>query len=54
MAAALAFFASRAEVGSIAYISARVLKREPFEGRGNPFGAAPVEDEVGLERVRGF
>jgi phage FluMu gp28-like protein len=55
MAAALAFFASRAEVGKVAYISARgVGKRESFEGRGNPFGAAPVEDEIAVGRVRGF
>jgi len=55
MAAALAFFASRAEVGKVAYISARgVGKREGFEGRGDPFGSAPVEDEMGARRVRGF
>ncbi|MFZ0677332.1 MAG: hypothetical protein WAN07_06535, partial [Candidatus Binatus sp.] len=55
MAAALAFFASRAEVGKVAYISARgVGKRESFEGRGNPFGSAPVEDEMVGGRVRGF
>jgi phage FluMu gp28-like protein len=55
MAAALAFFASRAEVGKVAYISARGLgKREEFEGRGDPFGSAPVEDEIAAGRVRGF
>ena len=55
MAAALAFFASRAELGSIAYIPARQMgKREAFETRGNPFGSAPVEEEMVWGRVRGF
>ena len=55
MAAALAFFASRVESGKIAYIPVRkVGAREGFEGGGNPFGAAPVEDEMLSGRVRGF
>src|SRR5271156_3356917 len=52
MAAALAFFATRAEPGRIGYIAAR-RARDHFEARGDPFGAAPVEDvEVG--KLRGF
>ncbi|HEY6300647.1 MAG TPA: hypothetical protein VIW95_13485, partial [Candidatus Binatus sp.] len=55
MAAALAFFASRAEQGSIAYTPARAAgKREGLYVRDNPFGAAPVEDEMVGGRVRGF
>ena len=55
MAAALAFFASRAELASIAYTSARAAgKREGLYVRDNPFGAAPVEDESIGGRVRGF
>ena len=55
MAAALAFFASRAEVGRIAYIPARgVGMRGGFEGSANPFGAAPVEEDSVGGRVRGF
>jgi phage FluMu gp28-like protein len=55
MAAALAFFASRAEVGSIAYISVPVVgKREWFERPGNPFGSAPAEDEMVMRGARGF
>src|SRR5260370_36455541 len=55
MAAALAFFASRADGGKIAYIPARgVGKREGFERPGNPFGAAPMEDEMVGGRARGF
>ena len=56
MAAALAFFASRAEVGKIAvhFGARRMGKREEFEGRGNPFGSAPVEDEIGAGGRSGF
>ena len=55
MAAALAFFASRAEVGRIAYIPARgVGMRGGFEGSANPFGAAPVEEDSVGGRARGF
>ncbi|MGH7923754.1 MAG: hypothetical protein ACREQH_04090, partial [Candidatus Binatus sp.] len=55
MAAALAFFASRAEVGRIEYFAARgVGKREGFEGRIDAFGAPPVEEDLVGGRVRGF
>jgi phage FluMu gp28-like protein len=57
MAAALAYFASRCDAGQIAYTPARGIgngKRDGFEGRGNPFGAAPLEDEMVGGRVRGF
>ncbi len=52
MAAALAFFATRAEPGKIGYIAAR-RARDSFEARGDPFGAAPAE-EVEVGRIRGF
>jgi phage FluMu gp28-like protein len=52
MAAALAFFATRAEPGKIGYIAAR-RARDSFEACGDPFGAAPVE-EVEVGRIRGF
>jgi phage FluMu gp28-like protein len=55
MAAALAFFASRADGGQIAYIAAgKGGKRVGFEGRGNPFGAAPIDEDGVSGRVRGF
>jgi len=55
MAASLAFFASRAEVArSHTFRRAGLGKREWFEGRGNPFGSAPVEDEMVGGRARGF
>ena len=55
MAAALAFFASRADAGQIEYIAARAKwKREGFEGRIDAFGAAPVEEDPVSGRVRGF
>jgi phage FluMu gp28-like protein len=55
MAAALAFFASRTDAGKIAYISARSsAKRDEFNGRENPFGAPPVEEDLMLARARGF
>jgi phage FluMu gp28-like protein len=55
MAAALAFFASRADGGQIAYIAAgKGGKRVGFEWRGNPFGAAPIDEDGVSGRVRGF
>jgi phage FluMu gp28-like protein len=55
MAAALAFYASRAEVGAIAYTAVRKAgMREVYDKPGNPFGAAPVDDEMAGGRVRGF
>ncbi|MGC2763530.1 MAG: hypothetical protein WA206_19665, partial [Candidatus Binatus sp.] len=55
MAAALAFFASRADPGQIGYISAPVPgKRDTFDRRIDPFGAPPAEDELAGGRVRGF
>jgi phage FluMu gp28-like protein len=55
MAAALAFFASRVEAGGVAYIPARRSeKRKGFEGKVDPFGAAPVEDDRIEGTVRGF
>jgi len=55
MAAALAFFASRAETGMVAYTPAReVGKRERFEWNENRFGSPPVEDEIEVGRPRGF
>ncbi len=55
MAAALAFFASRADPGQVAYISAPVPgKRDTFDRRIDPFGAPPEEDELAGGRVRGF
>jgi phage FluMu gp28-like protein len=55
MAAALAFFASRADPGQIAYIPApSSAKREGFDGRRNPFGAPPMEDDRPMSRTHGF
>ena len=56
MAAALAFFASRADTaGQIAYIPARVSgKRDNFDGRIDPFDAPPAEEDFAGARVRGF
>ena len=55
MAAALAFFASRADTGQFAYISAPVPgKRDNFDRRIDPFGAPPAEDDPPGARVRGF
>jgi phage FluMu gp28-like protein len=55
MAAALAFFASRAEGGKIAYIPApKLAHREGIEGSRNLFGAPPVEEDIVSGRVRGF
>ena len=55
MAAALAFFASRADAGQIAYIPApRSGKRHNFDGRIDPFGAPPTEDDLASGRIRGF
>ena len=55
MAAALAFFASRADTGQIAYIAAPASgKRHDFERRIDPFAAPPAEEELTSGRVRGF
>jgi len=55
MAAALAFFASRADAGQIAYTPARASgKRESVAGRGASFGAPPVEEDLVGGRARGF
>ncbi len=55
MAAALAFFASRADAGQIAYVSAPVPGvRDNFDRRIDPFGAPPAEDAPAGLRVRGF
>ncbi len=55
MAAALAFFASRADAGKIAYIPARTSWMSGgLEGRGNPFGAPPMEEDSLGGRMRGF
>jgi phage FluMu gp28-like protein len=54
MAAALAFFASRTDGGRIEYVAVRrVEPRGGFEGRGNPFGAPPMEEGI-ARRSRGF
>ena len=55
MAAALAFFASRADAGQIAYSAAhRERERESFEGSRNLFGAPPADEDLVVGRVRGF
>src|SRR5208283_5445245 len=55
MAAALAFFASRVDAGSIAYFPARVSgKREGFEAPIDYFGAPPMDKESAGGRARGF
>jgi phage FluMu gp28-like protein len=55
MAAALAFFASRADPGQIAYIPAFGSgKRDDFDRRIDPFGAPPAEEDFARARVRGF
>src|SRR5208282_4201468 len=55
MAAALAFFASRVDAGSIAYFPARVSgKREGFEAPIDYFGAPPMDKESAGDRVRGY
>jgi len=55
MAAALAFFASRADAGQIAYLAApRSAKGHNFDGRIDPFGAPPAEDDPAGGRIRGF
>jgi phage FluMu gp28-like protein len=60
MAAALAYFASRAESGQFGYLAApsaqarRSLNESGNEG--NPFGAPPEEEDavLGARHVRGF
>jgi len=55
MAAALAFFASRADPGDIVYIPAFVSgMRDSFGRRVDPFGAPPAEDDFAVARMRGF
>ena len=55
MAAALAFFASRADAGQIAYIPAPARGgRAGLERRADPFGAPADEDDRGGAQVRGF
>jgi phage FluMu gp28-like protein len=54
MAAALAFYASRADAGAIEYTPAtRAERRREFREMGDQFGGPPVEEE-GDRRVRGF
>jgi phage FluMu gp28-like protein len=55
MAAALAFYASRVNEGRVEYITARWIgKREESEGRRDPFGPPPLEDEIEVRGMRGF
>ena len=55
MAAALAFFASRADGGQIAYIPARLSgRRERFDGGLDGFDAPPAPDDLAGGRIRGF
>jgi phage FluMu gp28-like protein len=57
MAAALAYFASRADSRQFGYLAAPRARRTfgEFGNRENPFGAPPEEDpQMGARQVRGF